>query len=109
MGSVYLLNTTTLEETHFFLSRNSARKSDNVHRLPPGSYRAIKNSVENFNQYQFEGIFTIENSEGNAEFVNTLPLSKYYTFNIKAPNFIIVGSEPPHGNEVLVALRKIVA
>lgn len=107
MGSVYLMNTTTLEVTHFFISRNSSRKSQNVYRLLPGSYRVIRSQMANPAKFQFVGVFSVlQNNE--SVFTTTVNLRDVIYFSQVYPNYLVVGAGAPHEGQVYVKLEPLI-
>lgn len=107
MGSVFVQNTTTRQIFHFFLSRNSARKDDNIKRLTPGSYTVIRSSLEDPAKYRFRGNFQIIDNQGKVPIVPTITYRSTYPYYPSFPNFIVPSAQPP-GTSPLVILEQYI-
>ena len=104
MGSIFLENTTTNDVTRFFIDTVHPSLNDNVHTLPPGSYKVIKNTISKVNLYRFDGLFQILEPTGLVT-VTSQPLRKYAYFNLVEPNFLVIPSSPPNGAHTPITLK----
>jgi len=95
--SIVLQNTTTLQQYGLVINGPSKR-------LPPGSYRVLT-LTQNPRKYHLHGLFAVVWDNG-LELVETIPLEQYFPFNPINPNFVVVGSEPPDGEEVIVDIHR---
>jgi len=101
--SVGLFNTTTNDLFYVDIEHTFDQRP----RLSPGSYKVVSCTVAPFS-YELVGRFTVItflNGRRTLTTVDQTPLNLYYPFNIEDPNFLIVASKEPFGEDASIRLR----